>query len=88
MFQNYAELSIIPIQLVEKQYSELHFVLKKFYPLTLNDSQGVTVSFDPDDIAGWKRTSDGEYEVKKVLNLLSSLYLNDRYQNRMPTILK
>lgn len=61
---NYVELSIIPIQLVEKQYPELHFVLKRIYRLILNDSQGVTVSFDTDEIAGWKRTSDGEYEVK------------------------
>lgn len=64
---NYVELSIIPIQLVEKQYFELDFVLKRFYHLILNDSQSVTALFDPDEIAGWKRTSDGDYEVKKFL---------------------
>ena len=50
----------------------LNFEIKDFEQVALNAGEGVTVTFDPDETAGWKRTAKGTNKVKAFYLLSSS----------------
>lgn len=58
---------ILFIQLVEEQCSKRGFTLDCFECINFVDNDGqVTVDFDPDKVAGWKRDLDGFTRGNKV----------------------
>lgn len=53
------------IQLVEEQCSKSGLTLNCFECIEFNNEQ-ITVDFDPDQVAGWKRDQDGFFTENKV----------------------
>ena len=53
------------IQLVEEQCSKSGLTLNCFECIEFNNGQ-ITVDFDPDQVAGWKRDQDGFFTENKV----------------------